>query len=269
MDPHISFVATTSVAVVAAVAAYGACRQRPARLGPFAAAGFLLLMLSVLPRLLPEWLYWLFPPHPVAEVLLANAFLLSGSLAAAYRDSGFRVVLQVLLMPLMVYYVLFPAGWLAVHGDEIRRLHRRVVDGVTIQSFHAGCVPASLATVLRSYGLEYHEGELALALRTTPLGTDFSRIPRVVREFGVARGLTASFVRTDVAGLAELEHPALLFVYAGRIKHATAFLGMAGDDVVLGEPLRGRERIPRGEFVERTRWRGLAAVIHPAATAAD
>jgi predicted double-glycine peptidase len=122
-------------------------------------------------------------------------------------------------------------------------------------------VPSSIATILRLYGLEYTEGDLAYALHTTTMGTDYSRIPRVVKTFGKSKGLRATFIRTNLNELKKLDKPAVLYVYVGRIKHATALLGFEGDEVILGEPLVGIKRIKINQFQNKTQWSGLATLI--------
>jgi predicted double-glycine peptidase len=91
--------------------------------------------------------------------------------------------------------------------------------------------------------------------------TDYSRIPRVVKEFGAAKSLKAEFIRTSMEELRRSNKPAVLYVYAGRISHATALLGFDGDEVILGEPLEGIKRIKTSEFQEQTRWTKLATII--------
>jgi len=251
------------IAVVSGAVGYWLAHRRRRLLGPLVAFGVVVLGVSVVPRLFPTEFYFLFPVSRFGETALASAFLLTGALAGAYRDTAFRIILQVILAPLMVYFVLGSTAYLAVRGDYIRGLHYRVVDGVTLQSDNFGCVPSSLATVLRTFGLEHTEGELGYALHTTPMGTDFIRIPGVVEEFGVAADLGAEFVRPTLAQLRALGRPAVLMVYAGRIRHAVALLGFSGTDMLIGEPLVGMVRIPESEFRSRTRWTGLAVVISP------
>ncbi len=180
---------------------------------------------------------------------------------AGYSDTGFRRILQLFLFPLMVYFILFPHGYLALHHEYIRGLDYEVRDGVTIQSSYFGCVPSSIATIFRTYDLEYTEGEIAYALRTTTMGTEYSRIPRVVKELGKLRGLEARFTRTNLNELRQNGLPAILYVYVGRIKHATALLGFEGDEVILGEPLSGMKRIKIHDFQKETRWSKLATII--------
>lgn len=223
--------------------------------------GFATLAVSILPRLFPPELYFLFPSSYLGEIALGGAFLMSGVLAATYANSAFRIILQVILAPLMVYFVLGAPGYLAFNADYIRGLDYEVVDGVTLQSDNFGCVPSSLATVFRRYGLEYTEGELAYALRTTPMGTDFNHIPQVVRELGRPAGLEVEFLRTTVDELRRIDRPGVLIVYSGRILHAVALLGFSGDDIVIGDPLSGIRRIRADEFESTTRWTRLAALV--------
>ncbi len=246
---------------ISAFVGYTLTKRYPQMKKPFVVLGFFLLSFSVLPRLFPAYLYFLFPGVFFLEIVLACAFILTGVLAVHYRDTLFRLFLQGILGLLMVFFILFPPGYLALNSDYIKSLDYKVVDGVTIQSSYFGCVPSSIATVLRTYGLEYTEGDLAYALHTTVLGTEYSRIPRVVREYGKTQGLKARFIRTELAELRRINKPAILMVYSGRIRHATALLGFEGNEVILGEPLSGIKRISVNDFQERTRWTRLAVII--------
>ena len=259
----VQLVIMVAVALACIAGGYAVVRRHRKLVGPLSALGVAVLALSVLPRLFPAELYFLFPAGRGGEVALASAFLLTGVLAAGYRDTAFRIILQVILAPLMLYFVLGPVAYITVRGDYIRGLDYRVVDGVTLQSASFGCVPSSLATVLRTYGLEHTEGELGHALRTTPMGTDFIGIPRVVETLGAGAGLRAEFMRPTLDELRALERPALLMVYAGRILHAVALIGFEGDVMLIGEPLTGLVRMPMAEFPDRSRWTGLALVIAP------
>ena len=70
-------------------------------------------------------------------------------------------------------------------------------------------------------------------------------------------------MRPTLEELCALGQPALLMVYSGRIRHAIALLGFDGDEMLIGEPLKGLVRIPVAQFRARTRWTGLALVIAP------
>jgi hypothetical protein len=175
MQMIFEFALMVSASLLSLMAGYMIAKQLPNLTKPAAVIGFLLLCLSVLPGLFPAYFYFLFPSHFALEVLLAIAFLFSGVLMAGYSDTGFRKIIQGILAPLMVYFILFPSGYLAFHSDYIKSLDYEVRDGVTIQSSYFGCVPSSISTILRHYGLEYTEGELAYALHTTTMGTDLGR----------------------------------------------------------------------------------------------
>ncbi len=102
------------IAVTSGAAGYWLARRRRRLLGPLVAFGVVVLGVSVVPRLLPTELYFLFPTGPFGETALASAFPLSGALAGAYRDTAFRIILQVILAPLMVYFVLGSTRFSAV-----------------------------------------------------------------------------------------------------------------------------------------------------------
>ena len=203
MVGHFSLIVFIGVASI--VAGYLFARRLRRLAIPILVIGFGVLSVSLLPRLFPPEFYFLFPESYLGELMLPTAFGLTGVLAAIYSNSAFRIILQVILAPLMVYFVVGPTAYLALKSDYIRGLDFQVVDGVTLQSDYFGCVPSSIATVLRLYHLEYTEGELAYALRTTPMGTDYINIPQVVRRFGAQATLDVEFMRTTLDELRRVD----------------------------------------------------------------
>lgn len=257
----LEFILILSASIISFIAGFLMGKKKSKSFVPTLIVGFSLLACNILPRVFTTYFYWLFPPFLLGEIILACAFMASGMLFAKYCDSLFRGIIQSILFLLMLYFVLFPPTYLALYGNEIKSMNYGVKDGVTIQTSYFGCLPSSLSTIFRTYGLEYTEGELAYALRTTTMGTDFSRVPTIVKEFGHSKNLKATFIKTSIEELRELGKPAVLDVKLGRIRHATALLGFDGDKVILGEPLEGIKKIKIDDFQNETMWTGLAIVI--------
>ena len=167
MTPVNELIILVAVATGTAVTGYVVSRRWPHFKLYLILLGFSLLGWSVLPKLAPERFAFLFPGNAAADLVSVGGFVLLGTLAARYRNTLSRRVLGDVLAVALLYFTLANPTYFAIAADEIRRLDYRVVDGVTIQGTHYTCMPASLATVLRQWGLEYTEGEVAHALRTT------------------------------------------------------------------------------------------------------
>jgi hypothetical protein len=163
-----------------------------------------------------------------------------------------------LCCPTLSDYVYF-----AVAAGRIKRLNGSVANGVTLQSSGFSCVAASLATVLRRWGLECSEGDVAYAARTSFNGTSIPRVPATVSYLGGPINLQAKIIRTDIEELLMLDVPCLLSTMWGRIHHSTALLGMEGDMIAIGEPQMGLVKMNMADFNREWKWNGYAVVIAP------
>lgn len=263
MTPIVDLVVLIGVAITTAMAGYVVSLRWPSLKLPLTAIGFCLLGWTVLLKVAPERLGFLFPTFLNFDLQLAGGFVLLGVLAAKYRKTLSQRVLGDVLALMLAYFTLANPVFFAVAADEIKALDYRVVDGVTLQGTHYTCMPASLATVLRQWGLEYTEGEVAYALRTSFQGTDRLRVPGVVKTLGKECGLEAKIIDTNWEELRRLNVPAILETYSGNILHASALLGLDATGVVAGEPLKGRVEMSRSEYATRWQWSGKAIVIAP------
>jgi hypothetical protein len=231
--------ATVAVALAGGALGYALARRYPHFARPLVALGFLLLAANLLPNIWTAHFYWLQPPSLLAESLLASAFVLPGALAAGFGDSSSRRVLNALLAVLLAYFCMGGPLYFALYADEIRAWNAGVKDGVTIQTNVHACVPASLATVLRRWGLEYTDGQVAYRVRTTNMGTAVPRVPGGVADLGQIRQLQARIANVTLEQLAKFNVPAVLLTYKGPAQHARALIGMREGKIVIGEPLRG------------------------------
>ncbi len=138
--------------------------------------------------------------------------------------------------------------WLAAFAKPLLRLlpaseiRERVVDGVCLQSTPSTCGPCAAATVLRQLGHEVGEGALAQEASSTTSGTLNWLLVRAVRERGFAAHFSAPESVVDVTP------PAIIGVRIGSIGHFVALLAVAGDTVVIGEPLTGLRRMRLADF---------------------
>jgi predicted double-glycine peptidase len=268
----VEFGALLFVVISSAVAGVWLAKRFPFMKFPLLIVGFVLLFLILLPNLLPAWFYFLYPGSFAGELLYANVFLLLGVIGVHYRRTGSQRILHDVFVVVLLYFVLAEPLYFALKKDYIKGLDLRVVNGVTIQASNFSCVAASLATILRRWGYNYKEGEVAYPLRTTFQGTRIPGIIKVVAALGAEQRLEAKIVRTDFAELQRLNVPAILFMYWGRKQHANALLGIGigigvgGGQVFIGEPLNGLLKMSISAFFQRERlyrWNGKAVIIAP------
>jgi predicted double-glycine peptidase len=231
----------------------------------FVVTGFVLLWPNLLSRLLTDKFYLFFPESFLTEMMYAGAFLLVGVLAARYLNTSFRRIIFLVFTVVLSYFTLADYVFFAVAADMVRSLDGNVIQDVTTQSSGFSCVPCSLATVLRRWGLQYSEGEVAYELRTSFRGTSVPRVPGAVRKLGSSKKLQAKVIKTTWNELQRLDIPCLISVKAnfGKIDHCSALVGLNGEWVIAGEPLLGILRLKRDEYMEHWQWSGYAVVIAP------
>jgi len=123
---------------------------------------------------------------------------------------------------------------------------------VCLQSTSSTCGAASTASILKRFGINVTESELAAEAHSYAGGTEAWYLARAVR----SRGLDADFIfRSGFHPESGL--PAVVGVRLGSIGHFIAVLGQEGADFIVGDPLRGRELLSRDELQKRYRFTGF------------
>jgi hypothetical protein len=117
-------------------------------------------------------------------------------------------------------------------------------DGVVYQSTSYSCGPASLAGILRYYGIVKSERELAESAGTSlTLGTQLSGLEAASREHGFEPlVLSPSYEQLDL-----IRHPAIIF--QPRLYHLTTFWGVDSEGrIIIRDPVLGLTRWGRPEY---------------------
>jgi len=246
-----------------AVAACFAVRRRPALRFPLIAAGFVLLTLNLLSHLMTERFYILFAESFTTEVLYAGSFVLVGVLSARYLNTSSRRVIFLVFTIVLSYFTLADHIFFAAAAGKVQSLDGKTTRGVTLQSTGYSCVAASLATVLRRWGIECTEGEIAYTARTSFRGTSVPRVPGAVRKLGAAKNLQAKVIKTTWDELRAFDVPCLLSTEYENISHCSALVGLDDKWVVTGEPLAGLIVQEREKYEKEWKWDGRAVVVAP------
>lgn len=118
--------------------------------------------------------------------------------------------------------------------------------GICLQTTPSTCGLASTATILRYFGGDETEAELAAEAHTYSRGTEAWYLARAIR----SRGLDVSF-DFKAGFLPEEGLPAVVGVRLGSIGHFIAIVGMENDKFVVGDPLEGRELMTLEELNQR------------------
>ncbi len=252
-----------AVCAGSAVGAHCAVRRRPWLRYPILGVGFVLLGFNLLSRLLIERFYILFPESFSTEVLYACSFFLVGVLGARYLNSSSRRIIFLVFAIVLSYFTLADYVYFTVAAGRIRSLDGKVVQGVTKQSTGFSCLAASLSTVLRRWGLEYTEGEVAFAARTSFRGTSVPRVPGAVRKLGASKKLQAKVIKTTWEELRRFDVPCLISTEHVGISHSTALIGLDKKWVIAGEPIAGRLQCDIETYMRDWKWDGYAVIVAP------
>ncbi len=180
-----------------------------------------------------------------------------------------RIVVAVLMVVLVGGTSVWPLLAPAFNHRELAALRTRVdADGVCLQGTGYTCGPAAAVTALRRLGLPAEEGELALLAHTSAAsGTQPDVFADILRQRYAAQGLSVEY--RPFRDLEELRQAGLTLAvvkFALFIDHYVTVLEVTADSVVIGDPLSGRERLSREEFVRRWRFNGVVLRCGPDST---
>jgi len=133
--------------------------------------------------------------------------------------------------------------------------------GVCRQSTSYNCGPAAAVTLLRRMGVTAQEGELAVLAHTSQsAGTPFDLLCDAVCARYGAEGVTAQFRRFSTVDELGRAGPTIAVIkYLFLVDHYVAVLEVQSQNVVIGDPLKGKRVIKRSEFEEV--WRRTGIVI--------
>ena len=123
---------------------------------------------------------------------------------------------------------------------------------ICLQSTPSTCGAASTATILKHFGIDASEAELAAEAHSYDGGTEAWYMARAAR----SRGLDVAFdFHPDFAPEGGL--PAVVGVRLGSIGHFIAIIGREGERFIVGDPLRGRELLTLEELRQRYGFTGF------------
>lgn len=125
-------------------------------------------------------------------------------------------------------------------------------DGICLQSTPSTCGAASAATILKHFGEDTTESELAAKAHSYSGGTEAWYLARAARSrgFDVRFGFAQGFA-------ADADFPAVVGVRLGSVGHFIPILRREGDQFLIGNPLQGRELLSREELLKRYDFTGF------------
>ncbi len=198
---------------------------------------------------------------PGTELAAGPAGFLAGVLhARVRRHDRLRRVAGTTLLPVGLLFLLAtPYLKMIFRPLAAASLRDRWSEGVCIQSTGHTCGPAAAATLLRRFGIETTERDLAEAAYTSSSGTEVWYLARALRR----RGLDVRFIQTS-SQPETLPAPALAGTRLGGpagIGHFIAVLDAIEDRCVVGDPLVGRKETTLDALRQRYHVTGFFLVV--------
>jgi len=199
--------------------------------------------------------YCTFRALPYIEALVSLSALTAGFLAYMWKK---RIVLLIIIPAVLFIYVCVPfikTIALPLNLDVLSS--ERWSEDVCLQSSGSTCGPASLATIMRSMGLERKEREIAKAAYTGSTGTENWYLARYAK----AQGLKPKFLNCQ--SINDVPVHSIVGVKLGNnIGHFITLLPSDTDKLVIGEPLAGRLELTINEFNEKYRFTGFVLTFN-------
>ncbi len=173
-----------------------------------------------------------------------------------------RALVNVFMVIAVGYFSVLPFALPALLRGRLTALET-VVDpnGVCIQGTIYTCGPAAAVTALDRLGIEAGEGEIAVVAHTNPLtGTPGDALCDALEKLYGDAGLTCDSRHFDsIAALKEAGPTIAVIKYSFMVDHYVAVLDISDDEIVLGDPLRGKRTLTHAEFMDI--WRRDAVVL--------
>ncbi|MFI5173907.1 MAG: cysteine peptidase family C39 domain-containing protein [Terriglobia bacterium] len=202
------------------------------------------------------WFYE-FRAMPFSELSASGAGFLAGML---HSEGSQNSLTRRLVPPLLLFFVLMiPFAKPIFSSVDFGQFKNQWLGDVCLQSTPSSCGPASAASVLKSFGLEASERELAKECFTYTGGTENWFLARALRR----RGFEVQFeVKADTQGQIPIHAIAGVTLPSGA-GHFVAVLSETATDYVLGDPLKGTVLLPKHVVSKHYRFTGFFMIILP------
>ena len=136
---------------------------------------------------------------------------------------------------------------------SVDRIGETWTDDVCLQSSQSTCGPASAATLLRQFGVDASESELARDSFSSSSGTEAWYLARAIR----SRGVEVRFRFVDK--VEEVVAPAIIGIqFPNGFGHFIALRERKGEQMSIGDPLIGPETLHSSELLARGEFTGFA-----------
>jgi predicted double-glycine peptidase len=204
---------------------------------------------------LPLWLQYHYTALNWGGVLAIFAFIFSLASAISFRThhrEKWKIVVSGVLFIVAVQIV----QWKHTRPIAQQLSEKLSADGVIMQTSGVSCAAAAGANILRTFGIEKTEREIAELFRTTEAGSSAAQIIYGMREIG----FLCHKVEISDRDPEKLESPAMIFfddVPAMPEAHAVAFMGLNEGKAEIWDSLGGKRSLERHQLAKRWQGRGI------------
>ena len=166
------------------------------------------------------------------------------------------------------YFGILPFAETAWVRPRLSRLETWREDGVCLQTTDFTCGAAAAVTALARLGVEAEESALAIASFTTPSrGTSDAQLANAIESLFADQGVVCRVVRfSSVAQMRDCCPVIATVRHTFMVDHYVTVLSVEDAMVVVGDPLRGLERLSFAEFGTKWRRGGIVVRREPAKT---
>ncbi|MGD8685934.1 MAG: cysteine peptidase family C39 domain-containing protein [Syntrophobacterales bacterium] len=210
------------------------------------------------PRLiwnLPLWLQYHYTALTWGGILAIFTFIFSLGSAVAMRTQHrerWKIVIAGILLILVIQVI----QWNYTRPIAPRLKDIVATSGTVMQTNNASCAAASGASIVRTYGMQKTEKQMAELFKTTVGGTSGAQVIYGMRKIG----FSCNKVQVSESNPEKLTAPAMLFVdnqFTGPESHAVAYMGFNKNKAEIFDPLEGRRLLSKNELAKIWHGRGI------------
>ena len=171
-----------------------------------------------------------------------------------------KALMAILIAIASVQFIVYPFLVPALIRNKLSRLPTIITDdGVCLQNTDYTCGPAAAVTALARLNIEANEGELAVIARTTPqMGTPDDMLADAIEKRYGDCGIRCQYRYFDSIHQLKLKGPTIAVVkFAFLIDHYVTVLEVTDKEVIVGDPLEGKQTLTYEQFREKWRFIGI------------
>jgi predicted double-glycine peptidase len=266
MNGYLETIAVLAVAVLGVLAgrAFGSLKR------PYWLAGYVLSMALIGLLVLSRLYYPLDFIPPFSSIVAGRARFVTLCVAVTvgvitplsrlpYRIE--RILVCALMAIVVAWFCVMPFLVPTLLKGSHQALKTRMnAAGICFQSTDYTCGPAAAVTALNKLGITADEGQLAVLAHSSPVtGTLPECLADAITRRYADAGVECRFrLYHCVDELKDADVSLVVVKDHFLTDHCIAVLGVNKDSVVVGDPARGREIIPRETFMDEWRYIGIA-----------